>query len=73
MEERLKWDEIVKKYPDQWVAVKDYDAWGPDIFSGVVCAHCKDEDCTQEEKKLLEQGIAFRWARTADLGGACVL
>lgn len=39
MEERLTWEEIVKKYPKQWVGVKDakfVDDDGITIESGIV-------------------------------------
>ena len=35
---RLSWDEMVKQYPDLWVAVKDAEMDGADIMSGEVVA-----------------------------------
>ena len=34
MENRMTWEEMAKKYPDQWVVVKDAVMDGPDIVSG---------------------------------------
>ena len=28
---KMKWDEIVEKYPDRWVALSDYEKDGPYI------------------------------------------
>ena len=39
---RLTWDEMVEKYPDQWIAVKDAEMDGADIESGEVVAYEND-------------------------------
>ena len=31
--ERMTWDEMVEKYPDRWVVVKDAVMDGPDVLS----------------------------------------
>jgi hypothetical protein len=44
--ERLSWNQICKRYPDQWVAIVDIeDVEGAvDITSAVVFAHCDKRD-----------------------------
>ena len=41
---RTTWDEMVEKYPDQWIAVKDAEMDGADIVSGEVVASEADTD-----------------------------
>ena len=43
---RMTWDEMVKKFPDQWVVVKDAEMSGPDILSGIVVAVMPDDQIT---------------------------
>ncbi len=42
VEERLTWDEIVEKYPDQWVGLVDIDILAP---MGVFIQNLKYEIC----------------------------
>ena len=44
-ENRLTWDEIVKKYPDKWVGMSDID-WedGTNVRSAVVIGASDDSD-----------------------------
>jgi hypothetical protein len=45
MNEKLSWDQIRAKYPDEWVILVDLDADDvtDEIHAGVVFAHSKDE------------------------------
>lgn len=40
---RMTWDEIVEKYPDLWVSVRDAEMNGPDIVSGIIEETISDE------------------------------
>jgi hypothetical protein len=44
--EKLSWDEIRKRYPDEWVILLDVDGddLEPEIRAGVVYKHCKHRD-----------------------------
>ena len=44
MENRMTWEEMAKKYPDQWVVVKDAVMDGPDIVSGILVAVKSDDE-----------------------------
>jgi hypothetical protein len=44
MPDKLTWDEIKRRYPDEWVAVVDYHVEGCDLTDGVVVAHDKDRE-----------------------------
>ena len=41
---RMTWDEIVAKYPDQWVGLTDVERDGADVVSAVVKYSDKDAD-----------------------------
>ncbi len=53
MDERMTWEEIVKKYPDQWVGLVDVD-WkdGANVRSAVV----KYTDLSRDELLELQVG-----------------
>ncbi len=61
---RLTWDEIVKKYPDLWVAVRDAEMDGADIVSGEVVAAKPDKEMRQFRMRNSNAGYVFR--RTSD-------
>ena len=44
MEKHLSWEQIRKKYPNEWVALidLDMDELTLEVFGGVVFDHCKD-------------------------------
>lgn len=67
---KMKWDEIVEKYPDRWVALSDYKKDGPYILEGVLQAVCIDTDRYETELSLREKGISHIWRRTTELEGA---
>ena len=67
------WDEIVKEYPDRWVALCDYNMTGPTIDSAVVCAVCTDKERLEKEKELDLEHVSFIWRRTTDVEGAYIL
>ena len=73
---KMKWDEIVEKYPDRWVALSDYEKDGPYILEGVLLAVCREPEMLDAERDLKGRGISHIWRRTTDLEGAnaiCVM
>lgn len=58
-ETRMTWNEMVDKYPDMWVAVKDAQMDGPDIVSGIVVAVLSDIDVGQFRIKNKRKGLVF--------------
>ena len=67
---RYSWDEIVKMFPDKWVALTEYEFKGADVTSGVLQAVCSDEKITENDTPLREKGLKkIYWRRTTDLPG----
>ena len=66
---RLSWDEMVSKYPDQWVAVKDAEMDGADIISGIVVAAMPDREMRQFRMKNRKSGFVFRRTTDGDFDG----
>ena len=49
---RMTWDEIVAKYPDQWVGLIEEEGAGPNVTSAiVVCAYKNADDILAEQIK----------------------
>ena len=47
IKERMTWDEMVNRYPDQWVVIEDAEMNGSDIISGVIVTAKPDSEITQ--------------------------
>ena len=60
MEERLTWDEIVKKYPEQWVVIKDATMEGSDIVDGIVVAVKNDDEIGEYRSGNVGKSLRFR-------------
>lgn len=73
MGQKKSWKEIVKEYPDKWVALSDCSMEGIRIIKAVVVAICSDQERLGTEKQLVEKNIRFVWRRTTDIEGAFVL
>lgn len=67
--ERMTWEEIVKKYPDRWVALTDCKMDGPDIIEGLVLCVCEEKDMDSAEIEIMNNKIPFMWERTTELEG----
>lgn len=63
---RLSWDEMVKQYPDLWVAVKDAEMDGADIVSGEVVTAQSDEE--MRKFRINNRGAGFVFRRTSECG-----
>ena len=51
MSTNMKWEDMVEKYPDRWVAVGNAVMDGPNIVSGdVVAVKTDDEICDYEDQ-----------------------
>lgn len=61
---RLTWDEMVQRYPDQWIAVKNAEMNGADIISGEVVAALPDTEMRKFRMSNSNSGYIFR--RTSD-------
>ena len=53
MENRMTWEEIQKKYPDQWVGLVDVE-WCPDNTATVKSAVIKYTDKSKDELKMMQ-------------------
>ena len=59
-ETKMSWDEMVEKYPNQWVVVKDATMDGPDVLSGTLVAVKNDDEIGKYEVDHLDMGYKFR-------------
>lgn len=41
MAEKLPWNEIKRRYPDEWVVLTEYDTAGDEFARGVVAGHSR--------------------------------
>lgn len=73
MDKKKSWKEIVREYPDKWVALSDCSMEGFRIIKAVVVAICSDQERLNTEKQLIKDNIRFIWRRTTDIEGAFVL
>ena len=63
---RLSWDDMVKKYPNLWVAVKDAEMDGADIVSGEVVTARPDKE--MRKFRIEHRGAGFVFRRTSECG-----
>ncbi len=65
---RMSWDEMVKDYPDKWVAIANpvMDGNAPDILEGDVVAVISDEEIGNYKDLHRNQGLKYR--RTTESG-----
>lgn len=72
MPERLTWEEIVERYPDEWVALEDVeDDEFVNIISAVVVEHGSDHDAVWDalsKSKSRQTGITFTGDELPDPG-----
>ncbi len=64
MEERISWGEIKKRFPDEWVALVNYDQKNAEEIEGIVVAHHQNrKDFHETVAKLLptQGNMAIRY------------
>ena len=66
---RLSWDEMVIKYPDQWIAVKNAEMDGADIVSGEVVIALYDREMRKYRIGKRKTGLVFRRTSEGDYNG----
>ena len=64
MSNRLSWEEMVSRYPDRWVVLKDTVKNGPDVLSGVLVAVKSDDEIIAYENS--NQGSGYEFWRTTE-------
>ena len=69
MSERLTWEEIVKKYPEQWVVLDDVKKDGATILSGIVVNVCSDENIDSYFFDAVKSGKRYTKRRTSEMRG----
>lgn len=67
MADKLTWDEIKRKYPDEWVVLVDFHEEGEDLIDGVVFDHGRDKDAICERMKKAPSPFAVEY--TGELTG----
>ncbi len=77
MADRLRWEEIVARYPDEWVVLEDLEEDEYiNVLSAVVVAHSPDHDeawAALERSKSYHSGINFTGKQLPDPGFAYAL
>lgn len=53
MGQKMTWDEMIKAYPDEWVALADYELDGAIDITGTVIAHNPDKKSFHETVREL--------------------
>lgn len=69
MEERMTMEEMIDRYPDMWVAIKDAEKDGPNIMSGILYAVLSDDEIGDFEEEHLGQGLTFFRTTEGDWDG----
>lgn len=67
--ERLTWEEIRERYPDQWVALSEVeyvDDDGCNVESAVVICGMKDGEYIDRRLGFVHSGKDYRYKRTED-------
>ena len=64
IDKRLTWDEMVEKYPDMWVVVKDAEMDGPDVLSGTLVAVKADDEI--DSFQIQTKGRGYKYRRTTE-------
>ena len=59
MDIRMTWNEMVQRYPDQWVVVKDAEKDGSDVLSGILVAVVSDDDIGDYQADNFRKGYDF--------------
>ena len=69
MSERLTWQEMVIKYPGQWVVLDDVIKDGATIISGIVVKVCSDEDIDSYFFDAVKAGKRYTKRRISEMRG----
>lgn len=68
MADRLSWNEIKRKYPDEWVVLIHYQEEDEDISAGVVLDHGRVKEEVYERIQRLPSPFAVRYTGEATGG-----
>ncbi len=66
---RLSWAEMVRAYPNMWVAVRDAEMDGADIVSGEVVEARSDREMRQFRMRNRNAGYVFRRTSEGNFNG----
>lgn len=69
---RMTWDDIIKQYPDKWVAFSSYNGWGPDVDDGVVEVVLSDEEYIEHRIAHIRDGWFYKYTTDDIESGGCV-
>lgn len=69
MEKKMTWEEMKKKYPDEWLLITDFDQDNSGhITAGRVSRHSKNKDNVYR-LPALNKSTAFRYTGQSDFAG----
>ena len=74
MSERLTWEEVQEKYPDQWVAMKDVKFKNNDninVETAIVVANMTDDEYVDKRLEFVRAGYQYFYFRTEIVGTFC--
>ena len=69
MGERMTWAEMVEKYPDKWVALKDVEWDGADVGSAVLVAALSNDEFIDFEVAHLNEDYDYVRTTEGNFGG----
>ncbi|MBO4395018.1 MAG: hypothetical protein J5819_01560 [Eubacterium sp.] len=65
----VTWDEMVEKYPNSWVVIRNAEMDGPNIISGIVETVKTDDEICDYESQHLREGLVFMRTTEGDWSG----
>ena len=66
---RMIWSDIVKNFPDKYVALLDIEFDGASILEATVVMTCPDDEIGRNDTRLRQEGVIASWIRTTALEG----
>jgi len=69
MRKRMTWEDMKKKYPDEWLLIVDFESDNSGhIIAGIVERHSKEKDDVYR-LPALNRSTAFRYTGESDFAG----
>lgn len=65
----ITWDEMIKRYPNMWVVIKNPVMDGPDVIEGEIVTALNDDEICDYEDLHDNDGFIFRRTTEDDWNG----
>lgn len=56
----MTWKDVIKTYPDMWVAIGEYKGWGPDVESGMIKFVLTDDEYPTYRAAHIKDGLYYK-------------